>query len=291
LYNGAELPNIDTVWTDKDRILYATIINSESSYTGIQLYLSSVKVTYSSVVNSYRLYSAFYRSYTLSNGQWKIRYDYTNTKGNHGFGTFEKGFSPQWANHNILNADGSTYLEASDPVPVESYPYHVLVFDYGAKESDWYQVHLYYSATAFTYDGSVATNTGTVFWRVYGKDSEAWTDAVELTMAPTLSPGLKDGVYQRIYTNHDILDGEGTVWLAADSVTPVEETEITAEWIESFKLGLALGLCGKSLYIPVVPPAYVWDENTGQLIVNRDNGSLHFEFDQNTFNMTVIQQY
>lgn len=140
-----------------------------------------------------------------------------------------------------------------------AYPKYVLVFDYGAKESDWYQVHLYYSATAFTYDGSVVTNTGTVFKQVYDDSIGAWTDYGELSEAVNLSPGLKDGVYQRIYTNHDILDGEGTVWLAADSVTPVEETGVTEEWLFSFKTGLALGLCGNALPWKAEPVAWLYN--------------------------------
>lgn len=140
-----------------------------------------------------------------------------------------------------------------------AYPKYVLVFDYGAKESDWYQVHLYYSATAFTYNGSVATNSGVVFKQVYDDSIGAWTDYGELSGAVNLSPGLKDGVYQRIYTNHDILDGEGTVWLAADSVTPVEETGVTEEWLHSFKTGLALGLCGKALPWKAEPVAWLYN--------------------------------
>ena len=137
-----------------------------------------------------------------------------------------------------------------------AYPKYVLVFDYGAKESDWYQVHLYYSATAFTYNGSVATNAGVVFKQVYDDSIGAWADYGELSEAVNLSPGLKDGVYQRIYTNHDILDGEGTVWLAADSVTPVEETGVTEEWLFSFKTGLSLGLCGNALPWKAEPVKY-----------------------------------
>ena len=86
-----------------------------------------------------------------------------------------------------------------------------------------------------------------------------------------------------VWSDFDILKTDGSVYLKASK--PFD--------LDAFKIGLSLGLCGKSLYIPAKDdgPAYTWDEKTGSLIVNRDDGSLYFEFDQNTFNMTVIQQY
>ena len=167
------------------------------------------------------------------------------------------------------------------------YPYCVYVYNYKKGEEDWYQVHRFISSTAFIFDGYAVTTDVAQHVVTDGYQTGTVTEKVR----PVITSGLDGNVFQRIFTTRDILTEKGHVWLAEGSVTPADEIEITAEWIESFKLGLALGLCGKSLYIPVVPPAYVWDENTGQLIVNRDNGSLHFEFDQNTFNMTVIQQY
>lgn len=126
-----------------------------------------------------------------------------------------------------------------------AYPYYVLVYNYENGSEDWYEAHLYYSGTAFTYDGTQVTNAeGVTRTQVYADGS--WTGEVTTEEAPELSPGLTGSVYQRIYTNHDILDGEGNVWLAADSVTAVETA-----WagLKSWLLGYALGLAGKPLPI------------------------------------------
>lgn len=129
-----------------------------------------------------------------------------------------------------------------------AYPYYVLVYNYEKGSEDWYEAHLYYSGTAFTYDGTKVTNAeGVTRTQVYADGS--WTGEVTTEEAPELSPGLTGSVYQRIYTNHDILDGEGSVWLAADSVTAVETA-----WagLKSWLLGYALGLAGKPLPISSV---------------------------------------
>lgn len=60
--------------------------------------------------------------------------------------------------------------------------------------------------------------------------------------------------------------------------------------INSFKLGLAIGLRGEKLNLYTQPPAYVWDEETGELIINRDDGSLGFLFDQDAFHLTVTEE-
>lgn len=130
-----------------------------------------------------------------------------------------------------------------------AYPYYVLVYNYEKGSEDWYQVHLYYSDTAFSYDGSYVTNAGAVTKCVYDVSGGVWTDPAALASAPQITYGLTGSVYQRIYTNHDILDGEGNVWLAADSVTAVETA-----WagLKSWLLGYALGLAGKPLPISSV---------------------------------------
>lgn len=176
-----------------------------------------------------------------------------------------------WANYDILNTDGTTYLAASDPVPIEPYPYSVIAYNYEKGAEDWYQAHLYYSATPFTWNGTAVVNSGTTYKRIYDAELDAWTDDAETEIEAT--PGLDGTVYQRIYTDHDILDSTGAVWLAAGQVTPVEETGVSDTWKYSFKLGLALGLCGKPLPIvrkligysyngTVLPKLPEWDKIT-----------------------------
>lgn len=191
-----------------------------------------------------------------------------------------------WTNTDILHEDGTLYLAASEPVPVLAYPYSVMVYDYQKGAEDWYQVHLYYSATPFTWNGEAVGNSGTVYKRIYDAAYDGWTEESETEIEA--SPGLTGTTYQRIYTDHDIKDSAGNIWLAAGSVTEAEEI-VTEKWLRSFQAGLALGLTGNAQYM-LSTPSYIWDEESGALTVIRDDGSLRFLFDQNTFNMEVIQK-
>lgn len=130
-----------------------------------------------------------------------------------------------------------------------TYPYRVTVFNYGVGEEDWYQVHLSYSSAPFTFDGSYVVNNATAYTQVYGS-SDGWTGANETDK--TLSPGLHGSVYQRIATNHNILDGAGDVWLAADAVTEVAEEPVEPQTgfdstSHQIGFGLGMGLIGRRI--------------------------------------------
>lgn len=127
-----------------------------------------------------------------------------------------------------------------------AYPYAVGILNYELDKEEWYEFHLWYSGTPFTWSGSAAVNTGTAYSRVYGNYEEVtgWTDAFETDVEA--APGLHGIVYHRIWTNHDIADADGNVWLPAGEVTPVGET-VSGVWLRSFQTGLALGLLGKPL--------------------------------------------
>lgn len=134
-----------------------------------------------------------------------------------------------------------------------AYSHAVIVFNYEAGAEDWYQVHLYYSGTAFTHNGSCVTNAeGVTRKDIYGDGS--WTGELTVEAAPELAPGMNGEVYQRIWTNHDILRDDGTVYLAAITATPAFD-------LRSFKIGLALGLAGKPVLIggQRAPVAYLYN--------------------------------
>lgn len=149
--------------------------------------------------------------------------------------------------------DNVTRPELPTSYIAETYPNYVMVFNYARGTSDWYQVHMYYSGNAFTYDGSRITNAeGIIRKDIYG---DGWTGEVVVEDTPNLVPGLHGDVYQRIYTNHDILDGAGNVYLAADTVTPVKLFDLKS-WLTGFSLGLA----GKPLPLAVRKPvAYLYN--------------------------------
>ena len=179
-----------------------------------------------------------------------------------------------------------------------AYPYYVLVFTYGKGDTDWHSCALYYMAAPFVYnDGGYVTGTAETFgYRGYKTSTgtwEYWLNGEEFQQPGTaleLRPGVVGGNYQRIYTSHDIKDSAGNTWLADGSITGAVET-VTECWLRSFQTGLALGLCGSALDIHSAPPAYIWDEESGMLIVNRDEGSLIYDFNRNTFHLNVTQQY
>lgn len=141
-----------------------------------------------------------------------------------------------------------------------AYPYAVLVFNYEKDAIDWYQVHLNYSSVPFTYDTANACITNTASehgWRIYGDDG--WTAEIMSTANLGLSPGLKGQVFQRIWTNHDILDDNGVVYLPANSITPVDESDV----IEPE----ASGTCG---------PQSRWSYDRGVLTISGEGGIQHY---------------
>lgn len=166
-------------------------------------------------------------------------------------------------------AYSNTTLPALPEYDTAAYPYAVALFSYGKGEEDWYQLVLAVSASAFKAsfqsmdDGSgnvlksgmAAVNTGTVRRWVCGEDG-VWEEQASGDII--CLPGLAGNVYQRVWTNHDILDESGNVWLAAGCVTPVD-TGVSADWLRSFKLGLALGLTGKALPFKREPVAYLYN--------------------------------
>lgn len=131
LYNGVELPDINTVWTDKETYPYAYILDCPSD-NRFYVYFSSTRLNalylekYSAYFlngtsYSYANYQFHYPSSPYYTGSWKFVAERPN-----GSGTLQnmKNCPAVWASIDILYADGTVYLAASDPVdpnaPVES---------------------------------------------------------------------------------------------------------------------------------------------------------------------------
>lgn len=108
LYNGVELSNIDSVWTDKETYLYALIhLGTDGFY---RLRLMSIKLNMSSsMIYSPSGYSL--RLYKFIDGGFTLVSDgVTTVSGN------VQNNGVVWANYDVLSEDGSVYLAASDPV-------------------------------------------------------------------------------------------------------------------------------------------------------------------------------
>lgn len=244
-YNGVELPALPE-W-DKPAYPYACIGDEATNFYGTT-HILFLCVNQPKEFENAAIYTpdGGRKVYYLTNGAWVLKYN------NSSAGRFVS--RAMWSNFDYLLSDGALYLAASDPVPISQYPYSIIAFSYEKGAEDWYQVHLWYSAAPFTWDGSAVVNSGTAYTQIYASVDgvTGWTDALETDVEAT--PGLNKTTYQRIWTSHDILDADGAVWLPAGEVTPVEET-VSDIWLKSFKMGLALGLSGKSL--PMKEPVVI----------------------------------
>lgn len=117
LFNGVKLPNIDSVWTDKETFPYAivytiTIPTEPVTYSSIFVCMSvpciydgtSVKSSETALRGLYRLQDGVWTF--LSEGVSSVMIPIDNT-------TF-------WSNHDILNTtDNSVHLAASEPIPLD----------------------------------------------------------------------------------------------------------------------------------------------------------------------------
>ena len=130
LYNGVELADINEVWTDKTTYPYAIVEWTETEYcNGAKLCQLVVLSKAGAVSNGFytvdgdygRMIWNLYETQELADmhtsfdgqphtaGVWEFSSERTSGgEGVHG--------SPDWANHDVFNADGSLYLAGSEPI-------------------------------------------------------------------------------------------------------------------------------------------------------------------------------
>ena len=105
-------------------------------------------------------------------------------------------------------------------------PYYLIQFEYAIGAENWETVRFWFGAAPLTWNGSAVTNAVAFSLYTWGTGSPEWTawgvmaEAGEMALTP--GPTTAD-TYMRLYTNHDILDGSGAVWLSEGTVTPTEE--------------------------------------------------------------------
>ena len=125
LYNGVELPDIDVVWTDKETYPYALI--GMGSTGNCTLYISNATGTYGKPSGSFFFEAGTYENpYTLikytcqeggTNWEWK---EQTNTSAL-GIPFFVEDYEPVlWSSYDTYDNEGGIYIEASEPIPVDS---------------------------------------------------------------------------------------------------------------------------------------------------------------------------
>ena len=122
LYNGVSLPDINTVWKDKETYPYAFI--DRGSTGGYILRLCGKKGTVLPNEQGVPLIRVSkiipVTVYTLQ-GFWKCSHEYNAGTEDVDRISFVIG-SPLWSNYDILNEDGTLYFAASEPVPEDKEP-------------------------------------------------------------------------------------------------------------------------------------------------------------------------
>ena len=127
LYNGVVLPDINEVWTDKETYPYACItIDTSNGYdlyilscSAVDMFITSGGVVANNGSGKFILYvliadeDAARENDAVAN-EWCLAGE---NEGNTLFGTPD---SLIYSNRDILNTDGTVYLAASEPVPVDN---------------------------------------------------------------------------------------------------------------------------------------------------------------------------
>lgn len=134
-------------------------------------------------------------------------------------------------------------------------PYAIVIFAYEIGAENWENFTIQYSATPFIYDPSVGIkNTGVWTSQLYTNDG--WFNWGEQTEHGGVMPGPEVTMFRRIWTNHEIYDTNGNIYLEANTVTPLYEVlwEIN---VKSKLAGLIAAWCAPvrqfSYQEPVVP--------------------------------------
>lgn len=128
------------------------------------------------------------------------------------------------------------------------YPNCIVQMAYYEDEEDWYILNLYASRTAFIYDDGIRHGADEYEWYVYSEDTEDgsldWHYPLGVAgpytggLTEVRPVGLVDGVMCRYWTNHDIYDADGKLYLAADGVTPIKWSGLK-DWIRGLVIGTA----------------------------------------------------
>lgn len=120
------------------------------------------------------------------------------------------------------------------------YPYMVVLMEYELGATDWYHVTMFYSSVPFTHDtttGAITNTEGVSRSRVYSMDDQIWSVEVYGTGAPNLIAGKHGMIYQRIWSDHDVLSDDSTVFIPADGVT-----HEVWKGLKSWMIGAVLGV-------------------------------------------------
>lgn len=233
VYPQILLPDIDSVWTDKETYPYALLVvelvTNNNFLAGLFLsqnpvYFDGDFVGCSGVVLSYYAVNDPDMAELLGcpMNEWTGMDPQTGDK---------LADHAEWTSHDILNEDGTTYLSAYTPVPAGNgmvvykgvklpalpewdktkYPYAMIVC---FEDNSFYDLLI--AETPFTHTSEAVESDGLGLWYANYPDFETWTFYGEKN-------GIGGGTnkMRSFWTNTDILNEDGTLYLAASEPVPV----------------------------------------------------------------------
>lgn len=255
LYNGVPLPDINTVWTDKETYPYAVIIDWPPTSLPHRyfLFITTEPCEYSEengywVLDMTTKNSRCYHWYPGLSDNWK-RYEYFPDK-------YEKPII--WTSHDLYEADG-LYLAKSAPILYnppnlymyngiqlpklpkldrETYPYAHIEMDVSTKV---YHLRIHAVPIVVANDELSYTSFATDVWMNYFSGIDEWGFSL------TSSNGDSERSHKLnretgmvlVWADYDIFKADGSVYLAASDPIPVLQ-RIPSAMLLGFQVGQAL---------------------------------------------------
>lgn len=288
-YNGVELPNINAVW-DKEKYPYARIsVNDAGGW--------SVCFLDSPITLGSNLYcKAEY--YEMRNDDW-VRIPAIDLWVDHLL------YNVKWTNHDILNSDDSVYLAASEPVYTYTETPNVIIDGVGYVGAvlpalpEWDNTKYPYAVLAWSdYAGKYALMCSKYrpFYTTTGVDGKSTnrpvvgvTDSVRYALEDnvwglpesllgTRSMNLLDGYFTIVWTNFDVLDDDGSVYMETGTTTDPNAPATPADPVLPIPTGATHCLYNGNEFaaltpwnIAVYPYVFLCEElfNTDEVIASR----------------------
>lgn len=122
-----------------------------------------------------------------------------------------------------------------------AYPYYAIGIGYLKDDDDWWMVSLNYSDTTFGCSGNRLYVNGLGYNRYIVWGNETWMPEMEHSDGESiLDLGLVEGIYTRVWANHDIYDDDGNRRIKAG-----EWSGKTREKVLEYLRGLVIGVASK----------------------------------------------
>jgi hypothetical protein len=260
LYNGVELPDINTVWTDKETYPYACLcptLGKEEYSTVLVVVTKRFKSE-----NKYLYFqnSCYYMMYQYDgSGDWYKSLNKTQVASAH-----KTDIKPFWASANVYDTSGTLYLSASDPVPVREYPIasEVTLSPQSVEVTAGQAQDIQFTLTGT--DGTDYTGIATWAYAITDKNGTvskddapwvSWVSAEDGSVLLRITADAPGGHEITVIAAWGTEDDPQDLW----AIVTIPVKRVSEQWLYSFKMGLALGLAWKPLPINKEPVAYLYN--------------------------------